>query len=91
MQLVHAEEVVDAVESTQAAFCSVSLFRQRSSGRGQGFQLDQEVGAAVEALAMNAATEFYSKDWPVDDVHAKESYDLIRRRSDEVKHVEADT
>ena len=29
-------------------------------GRGQGFQLDQDVKVAVEALAMNTATEFYS-------------------------------
>ena len=57
-------------------------------GRGQGFQLDQEVKAAVEALAMNLATEFYSKAWDVEDVHGTESYDLICRRGDEVKHVE---
>jgi Protein NO VEIN, C-terminal len=57
-------------------------------GRGQGFQLDQEAKVAVEACAMNAATEFYGKDWDVEDVHATESYDLICRRGDEVKHVE---
>jgi hypothetical protein len=45
-------------------------------GRGQGFQLDQEVKVAVEALAMPMATVFYS------------SYDLICRRGDELKHVE---
>ena len=57
-------------------------------GRGQGFQLDQEAKVAVEALAMNMATEFYSQDWDVEDVHGTESYDLICRRGDEVKHVE---
>lgn len=57
-------------------------------GGGQGFQLDQEVKVAVEAHAMNAATEFYSRDWDVEDVHGTESYDLICRRSGEVKHVE---
>lgn len=57
-------------------------------GGGQGFQLDQDVKVAVEAHAMNAATEFYSKDWNVEDVHGTESYDLICRRNDEVKHVE---
>ena len=56
--------------------------------RGQGFQLDQEVKAAVEAHAMNAATEFYAASWEVADVHGKESYDLVCRRGDEVKHVE---
>ena len=49
-------------------------------GRGQGFQLDQEVKVAVEALAMNMATEFYSKAWDVEDVHGTESYDLICHR-----------
>jgi Domain of unknown function (DUF3883) len=57
-------------------------------GRGQGFQLDQKAKVAVEARAMNAATEFYSQNWDVKDVHATESYDLICRRGDEVKHVE---
>jgi hypothetical protein len=49
-------------------------------GRGQGFQLDQEAKVAVEALAMNVATEFYSKAWDVEDVHGTKSYDLICRR-----------
>ncbi len=57
-------------------------------GRGQGFQLDQEAKVAIEALAMNLATEFYSKAWNVEDVHGTKSYDLICRRGDEVKHVE---
>jgi Domain of unknown function (DUF3883) len=57
-------------------------------GRGQGFQLDQEVKVAVEALAMNMAAEFYRGDWDVEDVHGAESYDLICRRGGEVKHVE---
>ena len=57
-------------------------------GRGQGFQLDQQVKVTVEALAMNMATEFYNKAWVVEDVHGTESYDLICRRGDEVKHVE---
>lgn len=58
-------------------------------GGGQGFQLDQEAKAAVEAHAMNMAIEFYGKTWDVEDVHGTESYDLICRRSDgQVKHVE---
>jgi hypothetical protein len=56
--------------------------------RGQGFQLDQEARAAVEAHAMNAATAFYTLNWEVEDVHGKQSYDLVCRRGDEVKHVE---
>jgi Protein NO VEIN, C-terminal/EVE domain len=57
-------------------------------GRGQGFHLDQEAKIAVEALAMNVATEFYSKAWDVEDVHGSKSYDLICRRGHEEKHVE---
>jgi hypothetical protein len=57
-------------------------------GGGQGFQLDQEAKVAVEAHAMNMATEFYRTAWNVQDVHGTESYDLICRRGDEVKHVE---
>jgi hypothetical protein len=56
--------------------------------KGQGFQLDQDVKVAVEALAMNAATEFYGKAWEVEDVHGTESYDLICRRGSEEKHIE---
>ena len=57
-------------------------------GRGQGFQLDQDVKVAVEAHAMNAASKFYSVGWRVEDVHGTESYDLVCRRGAEVKHVE---
>ena len=56
--------------------------RSRRRGRGQGFQLDQEVKVAVEARAMNMATEFYSAAWNVEDVHGNESYDLVCRRGD---------
>ena len=37
---------------------------------------------------MNMATEFYAQAWDVEDVHGRESYDLLCRRGDEVKHVE---
>ena len=37
---------------------------------------------------MNVAAEFYSKEWDVEDVHGKESYDLVCRRRDEIKHIE---
>jgi hypothetical protein len=57
-------------------------------GRAQGFQVDQAAKAAVEARAMNAATEFYSQAWDVQDVHGRESYDLLCRRGDEVMRVE---
>jgi hypothetical protein len=82
-ELALASPTVQAEEAVQDAAGKVAR-----RGRGQGFQLDQEVKVAVEALAMNLATEFYSKAWDVEDVHGTESYDLICRRGDEVKHVE---
>jgi hypothetical protein len=57
-------------------------------GQGQGFQVDQAVKVAVEDRAMRAASEFYGKDWDVEDVHGNQSYDLICRHDGEVKHVE---
>jgi len=81
--VVPASPAEQAEEAVQDAAGKVAR-----RGRGQGFQLDQEAKVAVEALAMNAATEFYSRDWDVEDVHAAESYDLICRRGNEVKHIE---
>jgi hypothetical protein len=92
--------MVDQVEAQPSEFALASPTEQAEQalqdaagkvarpGRGQGFQLDQEVKVAVEALAMNRATEFYSQAWDVEDVHGSESYDLICRRGGEVKHVE---
>lgn len=57
-------------------------------GRGQGFQLDQAAKVAVEAHAMNVATDFYSESWAVEDVHGAESFDLACRRGDEEMRVE---
>jgi hypothetical protein len=57
-------------------------------GRGQGFQLDQAAKVAVETHAMNMATEFYSDSWDVEDVHGRESYDLVCRSRDEEMRVE---
>jgi hypothetical protein len=74
------EQAEDAVE--QAAG------RAARRGRGQGFQVDQAAKAAVEAHAMNVATDFYSESWTVEDVHGSESYDLLCRRGGEEMHVE---
>lgn len=37
---------------------------------------------------MKLATDYYSKYWAVQDVHARKSYDLICRHGIEVRHVE---
>jgi Domain of unknown function (DUF3883) len=96
-QLRVAIEQVTALTSSDAAASAADLVERavdEAAGkiarraRGQGFQLDQAVKAAVEAHAMNAATEFYAESWKVEDVHGKESYDLVCRRDGEVKHIE---
>jgi hypothetical protein len=75
-----------AEQAMQAVLDAAGKVARR--GRGQGFQPDQAVKVAVEAHAMNVATEFYGEDWVVEDVHGTESYDLVCRRGNEIKHVE---
>jgi hypothetical protein len=55
---------------------------------GQGFQVDRAVNTAVEVHAMNAAAACYSPNWDMEDVHGRESCDLICRRDGDTKHVE---
>jgi hypothetical protein len=74
------EQAQDAVD--QAAG------RSARRGRGQGFQLDQAAKVAVEAHAMNVATDFYAASWSVEDVHGRESYDLVCRQGDNETRVE---
>ena len=62
--------------------------RTGGTRRGQGYLADQALRAAVESLAMNAATDHYAAEWIVEDVHATESYDLHCTRGSLVKHVE---
>lgn len=82
-----AEAIPSPVDEAEEAVADAAGKVARPKG-GQGFQLDQQVKVAVEVHAMNAATEFFLEGWEVDDVHGTESYDLICRRSGEVKHVE---
>jgi hypothetical protein len=81
--LVPASPVEQAEDAVEDAAGKVAR-----RGRGQGFELDQDVKVAVEAHAMNMATEFYAQAWTVEDVHGTESYDLLCRRGDEVRHIE---
>lgn len=55
---------------------------------GQGYLADQALRTAIEAHAMNAAVDYYSADWQVDDVHSRESFDLLCSRGEVIKHVE---
>jgi hypothetical protein len=80
-------DVAGAFDTAAGRSTTASARRSGGSG-GQGFAVDQELKVAVEALAMNAATEYFSSDWDVDDVHAGESFDLLCRRSGVELHVE---
>lgn len=89
----HAEIAAPSTEAAspvKQAEEAVEEAAGKAAGRekGQGFEVDQRIKVAVEAHAMNVAAEFYSKEWDVEDVHGKESYDLVCRRRDEVKHIE---
>jgi hypothetical protein len=81
--LAAASPVAEAEEAIEDAAGKIAR-----RGRGQGFQLGQAAKVAVEVHAMNMATAFYATDWDVEDVHGTESYDLVCRRGDEIKHVE---
>jgi hypothetical protein len=86
---VLAEEATRSAEVEQVADAvAQAAGKPTRRGRGQGFQLDQDVKVAIEMRAMNAAIEFYGEGWTVRDVHGNESYDLICNRGDEEKHVE---
>jgi hypothetical protein len=74
------EQAEDAVDSAAG--------KTARRGRGQGFQVDQAAKVAVEAHAMNAAAEFYCESWDIEDVHGRNSYDLVCRRGDEEMRVE---
>ena len=76
-----------AVQQAEEAV-SQAAGKAASAAKSQGFQVDQEAKVAVEAHAMNIATEHYAAAWQVRDVHGNQSYDLECRRGDEVKHVE---
>ncbi|HEY4210641.1 MAG TPA: DUF3427 domain-containing protein [Steroidobacteraceae bacterium] len=58
-------------------------------GRGQGYQVDQQVKEATEQLAMEAAKRHYiSLGFDVDDVHKYKSYDLVVTKDGKARRVE---
>ncbi|GAA3028516.1 DUF3578 domain-containing protein [Kitasatospora albolonga] len=83
-----APEVLDLLDVT-AAMAGRRVGRSRG-GRGQGFRLTAEERKAVELRAMGMATEHFERQgWTVEDVGARESYDLELRRGDSERlHVE---
>lgn len=96
-QLRAAVEQADLLSSLPGGFSPVEQAEdavEQAAGRtarrvrGQGFQLDQAAKVAVEVHAMNAAADFYSQLWTVEDVHGTESYDLVCRNRDEEIRVE---
>lgn len=59
-----------------------------TSAPGQGYQVDHAVRMAVEAHAMKTAIAYYSKNWEVEDVHLRDSVDLVCHQGDLTKYVE---
>jgi hypothetical protein len=77
---------VDQVEAAVAR--AAGRYEARRPG-GQGFQVHQAAKVAIEAYAMNSATDYFlDKGWDVADVHGTESYDLQCFDNGVEKHVE---
>jgi hypothetical protein len=96
-QLQAAVEQADRLSSVPGGFSPVeqaedavyqAAGKTARRGRGLGFQLDQAAKVAVEVHAMNDAAKFYGDSWNVEDVHGRESYDLVCRRGDQELRVE---
>jgi hypothetical protein len=63
--------------------------RRRSQRSGQGFLLTAEERKAVEVHSVQMATAYFEAEgWTLKDVGARESYDLLLRRGEELMHVE---
>jgi hypothetical protein len=82
-------EVVEAEESAARAA------RRRMAGgpamlsSGQGFGLSAVERKLIEDHSVRLATEYFQQQgWTVEDVGAKESYDLLLKRGEEVCHAE---
>ena len=66
----------------------IAKIRIRRS-RGQGRQTDQEVKAATEKRATDAARKHYSaRGYAIEDTHANKPYDLKVSKGPDVRHVE---
>jgi hypothetical protein len=96
-QLHHAVDTAQAtavpsaseLDQVEAAVYQAAGQHAQARHGGQGFQLEPAVRVAVEAHAMNTATDYFlDAGWEVVDVHGQESYDLQCFRGDVEKHVE---
>jgi hypothetical protein len=74
------------VEAAEAALTDTAS--RDATRKGQGYQLDQKVKVAVEAHAMNIATEYFAVAWEVEDVHGSQSYDLVCTKGGREKRIE---
>ena len=83
-----ALELAPQPEAAAAEAAVADAARVRRQGRGQSFQLDQQVKVAVEVHAMNEAVRHYARAWTVEDVHGTESYDLRCTNGATELHVE---
>ncbi|WP_435238653.1 MrcB family domain-containing protein [Streptomyces sp. YPW6] len=84
-----APEVLEAERSAAAAAGRRGRGLSRSGRSGQGFRLTSAERRAIERRSVDVASEFFAaQGWKVQDVGARESFDLLLKRGDERLHVE---
>jgi Domain of unknown function (DUF3883) len=77
------------IEQAEAAVARAAGRYEEPRPGGQGFQTHQATKVAIEAHAMNSATDYFlNKGWDVADVHGTQSYDLRCSDNGVEKHVE---
>ncbi|MFD7369277.1 MrcB family domain-containing protein [Nocardiopsis alba] len=78
-----------AVEVLEAEEAAARTAGRRRSGTGQGRRMSAAERKALEDHSVGRATaHFEAEGWSVEDVGAKEPYDLLLTRGDERLHVE---
>ncbi len=84
-----APEVLEAERSAAAAAGRRGRSVSRPGRSGQGFRLTSAERQAIEHHSVSIAAKFFSaQGWKVQDVGARESFDLLLKRGDEQLHVE---
>ncbi|MGA5870691.1 MrcB family domain-containing protein [Streptomyces cinereoruber] len=84
-----APEVLEAERSAAAAAGRRGRGVSRPGRSGQGFRLTSAERQAIERRGVDVASEFFAvQGWKVQDVGARESFDLLLKRGDERLHVE---
>jgi hypothetical protein len=84
-----APEVLEAERSAAAAAGRRGRGASRTGRSGQGFRLTSAERQVIERRSVSVASAFFTaQGWKVQDVGARESFDLLLKRGDERLHVE---